>query len=99
MLFLLVARNLRLSFELLWVLIPLFEALSEGFPIFIDLDQNGVGNLPGESLITFQLLQTMEDLRVGERLAFMNINLPNLINNLIIKVFRSKNNDINDSIT
>ena len=56
MLFVLVSRDLGLSSELFGVLRPRFETLPKCLPRLIDLDQNGVGDLAGQGLITFQML-------------------------------------------
>jgi hypothetical protein len=56
MLFVLVTRDLGLSSELSGVLIPLIETLPKCLPSLIDLDHNGVGDLAGQGLITFQML-------------------------------------------
>jgi len=56
MLFVLVTRDLGLSSELFGVPIPLRETLPKCLPRHIDLDQNGVGDLAGQGLITFQML-------------------------------------------
>jgi len=94
----LVAWELGLTSEFLRVLVPLFEALAEGFPGLLDLDQNGIGNFPGEGLIAFQMLYAMEDFRVWQIFSLMDVGLSNLIRGLIVKVFGSKSSGINGLI-
>ena len=90
MLFVLVARNLGLSSELFGVFMPLLEALSKRLPRSIDLDQNGVGDLAGQGLITFQMLDPMEQFPVGQRLAFVDVGLSDVVGGLIVEILAAK---------
>ena len=98
MLFVLVTRDLGLSSELFGVLIPLFETLPKCLPSLIDLDQNGVGDLAGQGLITFQMLSSMEQFRIGQILAFVNVGLSDVVGGLIVEIFSSKSRGINGRI-
>src|SRR5260370_24026428 len=77
------------------MLLPLLEAFAEGFPVLVNQDQNGIGDLAGESLIAVKLLHPMEDLGRGEILALMDECLPHLVGGLVIQVLRGKRGGIN----
>jgi hypothetical protein len=98
MLLVLVPRDLGFAREFFRMLFPLFESIAKGPPVLVDQDQNGIGNFPGQSLITLQVFHAMEHFRVGQVLPLVDESLSQLVHDLIIQVLGSKCGLINDSI-
>jgi hypothetical protein len=75
-----------------------FECGKKRHPVLVEQDQDGIGHLGGQRLVAVQVLEAMEDLRVGEVRAFVNEGLTNLVIRLIVQVFRGKGGGIDACI-
>ena len=64
----------------------------------MDQDQDRVADFGRKRTIAFQMLDPMEQFRVGERLAFVNVGLSDLVSGLIVEIFSSKSSGINGPI-
>src|SRR5690349_1441085 len=75
-----------------------FERLKKGDPVLMEQDQDGIGNFGRQRLITVQVLEAMEDFRVGQVPAIMDEGLAYLVVRLIIQVFGGKGGGIDKCI-
>src|ERR1051326_990515 len=73
-----------------------FERLKKRDPVLVEQDQDGIGHLGRQRLITVHVLEAMEDFRIGQVRALMNEGLTDLVVRLIVQVFRGKGGSIND---
>jgi hypothetical protein len=64
----------------------------------MEQNQDGIGHLGRQSLITVHPFDAMEDFRVGQVRTFMNEGLTNLVVRLIVQVIRGKGGSIDERI-
>src|SRR2546429_325741 len=77
---------------------PLLQTGEKGLPVLVDLDQDGVGDLARQGSVAFMGFEAVEDLCIGQVLAFMDVDLPNLVRRLVVEVFGSKSSGIDSHI-
>ena len=83
----LVLGDPRLASERGRILAPCFERIPERSPVFVYRDQDGVGNLVGEGLVTIERLDPVEDFNIRQPEALMDEGLAIVVRDLIIEFF------------